>query len=256
MRRASMVVRVLRWISRSLQTTQPMPRHSHQVFDSKGRSRGLVQRACQALGWSDGPEGVKGFVQASGSTPESTGASTTGSDGGRTGGGTSGSRGGNWSGFGSSVQGGNSPGNPTVVQPEPEHPIGGGALFGGLAGVDLHVIDGRLIACRPGEPPPLSVREHAKAFLEWLKAHDKVPGNEVPVVILEHVLYWDFLQDANLPAKPWRAVLAILANMPGVKKYQADWRDPAGDGTTPVVVKIGKPRRAKIVKLAERREAS
>ena len=95
----------------------------------------------------------------------------------------------------------------------------------------------------------------AQAFLDWLKAHDKVPGVAVPVAILEHTLYWDFLSEVGLPMKPWRAVLATLVKL-GVRKYQADWRDPAGDGTTPVVVKIAKPRRAKVVQLAERREAS
>jgi hypothetical protein len=121
--------------------------------------------------------------------------------------------------------------------------------------VDLHVVDGRLIACRPGEPPPLSIREHTKLFLRWLKAHDQVPGVEVPVAILEHVLYWDFLRGASLPPKPWRAVIDTLVSM-GVRKYQADWRDTLEPGGTPVVVKIAKGRqRAKVVKLAERRRA-
>jgi hypothetical protein len=82
-----------------------------------------------------------------------------------------------------------------------------------------------------------------------------VPGNEVPVVILELVLYAEFQREVGLPVKPWRAVLATLVKL-GVKKYQADWRDPTGDGTTPVVVKIAKPRRAKVVKFAARLEAS
>jgi hypothetical protein len=117
-------------------------------------------------------------------------------------------------------------------------------------------VDGRLIACRPGEPPPLSLHEHTKAFLGWLRAHEKVPGVEVPVAILEHVLYWDFLNEAGLPPKSWRAVMSTLESM-GVRKYQADWRNPAGNGATPIVVKIAKPRRAKVVRLAaaERRRA-
>ena len=57
-----------------------------------------------------------------------------------------------------------------------------------------------------------------------------MPGNEVQVAVLEHVLYWDFLQEAGLPMKPWRAVSDTLAKLPGVKKYQADWRDPTGKG--------------------------
>jgi hypothetical protein len=123
-------------------------------------------------------------------------------------------------------------------------------------GVELHVVDGRLIACRPGEAPPLGVRQHAQALLEWLRDHDKVPGNEVPVSILEHVLYLDFLRDTGLAMKSWRAVSDILYGLPGIEKYQADWRDPTGAGGTPVVVRIRKRRRAKIVRLAERREAS
>lgn len=229
-----------------------MARHSHEIFDSKGPSRGLVQRAHHSLGWPDGPEGVKASVQQSG--PE----------GGSTGGNSSGFTGGEQSGLGAAIQGGNSPGNvavvqpgsTTVVHPEPDNLVQGGEPSGEPSGVDLHVVDGRLIACRPGEPPPLSVRQHTQAFLDWLKAHDKVPGNEVPVVVLEHVLYWDFLRDTGLPMKPWRAVSDILAKLRGVKKYQADWRDPTGEGSTPVVVKIAKPRRAKVVRLAERREAS
>jgi hypothetical protein len=42
----------------------------------------------------------------------------------------------------------------------------------------------------------------------------------------------------------------------GVEKYQADWRNPAGEGPTPMVFKIRKRRRAKVVQLAQRREAS
>ena len=36
------------------------------------------------------------------------------------------------------------------------------------------------------------------SFLEWLKAHDKLPRNEVPV-LMEQVLYWDFLRETGLP---------------------------------------------------------
>jgi len=81
---------------------------------------------------------------------------------------------------------------------------------------------------------------------------------EVPVAILEHTLYWDFLYEVGLPMKPWRAVLATLSKMPGVEKYQADWRDTDVDAGTPIVVKIRRRRRraAKVVQLAERREAS
>jgi hypothetical protein len=219
-----------------------------EFFDSKAGK--LLHRAQQTLGWSAGPEGVKASGQQSG--PE----------GGPTGGNSSGLTGGEQSGLGAAIQGGNSPGNVAVAQPggttvahvEPESMVQGGEP----SGVELHVVDGRLIACRPGEPPPLSVRQHTQAFLDWLKAHDKVPGVEVPVAILEHNLYWDFLDDTGLPMKPWRAVLATLAKMPGVEKYQADWRDTDLDAGTPVVVKIRRRRRraAKVVKLAERREAS
>ena len=185
-----------------------MPRHSHQFFDSKGRSRGLVQRARQALGWSGRPEGVKSSVKAFGSTDDP--------ECGRTGGNASGFTAGETYGSEAVVHGGNSPGNAGVVQ------------SGEQSGVELHVVDGRLIACRPGEPPPLGVHQHAQAFLDWLKAHDKVPGNEVPVAIMENVLYWDFLRETGLPTKPWRAVSDNLARLPGVKKYQADWRDSGG----------------------------
>jgi hypothetical protein len=116
----------------------------------------------------------------------------------------------------------------------------------------LHAVDGRLIACLPGEPPPLSLREHTKAFFEWLRKHPKVPGNEVQVAIMEHVLYWDFLGDAGLSPKPWRTASDILAKLPGVEKYQADWRSPTGEGPTPVVFKVSKRRRprAQVVHLA------
>lgn len=36
-------------------------------------------------------------------------------------------------------------------------------------------------------------------FLEWLKAHDKLPRNEAPVVLMEQVLYWHFLRETGLP---------------------------------------------------------
>ena len=210
-----------------------MTRHSHQVFDSKGRSRGLVQRVGEALGWSDGLEGVKASMQQSGPEGGSTGGNSSGFTGGLTAG--------EMSGPGTVVQGGNSPGNVTVVQPgsttvvQPvvqaasDNMVQGGEPSGELFGVELHVVDGRLLACRPGEPPPLSVRQHTQTFLDWLQAHPKVPGNEVPVATLEHVLYWEFLWAADLPMKPWRAVLDTLVKL-GVRKYQADWRDPAGDG--------------------------
>jgi hypothetical protein len=220
-------------ISPSLQTTQPVgiPR---AFFDSKaGR---LLHRAQQTLGWPDGSERVK----ASGST----------------GGNWSGCTAGETSGADAVAQGGNSSGNATVAQSEPESMAQGGELSGELSGVELHVVDGRLIACKPGEPPPLSVRQHTQVFLEWLRAHEKVPGNEVPVALMADVLYWDFLGDTGLPMKSWRTVSDILAKLPGVDKYQADWRDPAGRGPTPIVFKIRKPRRAKVVRLAERREAS
>ena len=54
-----------------------------------------------------------------------------------------------------------------------------------VRGVERHVVEGSLIGCRAGEPQPLSVRQNAEQFLDWLKAHNKVPGNEVPVAILE-----------------------------------------------------------------------
>jgi hypothetical protein len=219
-----------------------MARISHQVFDSKGPRRGIVQRACQALGWSDGPEGVKGT--------DTTGGSGGGWTGGETSGNMSGEEGVKASGMRAVVQ----PENSAVVHPAPEIRVQTAEPSGELSGVELHAVDGRLIACRPGEPPPLSVRQHAQAFLDWLQAHDKVPGNEVPVVVMEHILYWDFLRETGLPMKSWRAVSDTLAKLPGVKKYQADWRDPTGEGPTPVVFKISRRRRAKVVRLAERRE--
>ena len=66
---------------------------------------------------------------------------------------------------------------------------------------------------------------------------------------MRNVLYWDFLRDTGLPMKSWRTVLTTLEKL-GVKKYQADWRDPAGEGPTPVVVKVSKRRRPKVVELA------
>jgi hypothetical protein len=226
-----------------------MARHSDEVFDSKD---GLVQRARQALGWH-GPEG--------GQEAGRTGGSSSGPEAGLRAGFTAGSEGGLMSGLaagaGTVVQAGNSsgisPGSTPVVHSEPSGPVQAGEQ----SGVELHVVDGRLIACRPGEPPPLSVRQHTEAFLAWLRAHDKVPGVEVPVAILERVLYWEFLRDTGLPMKPWRTVSDILVKLPGVKKYQADWRSPTGEGPTPVIVKITRPRRAKVVKLAaaERKRA-
>ena len=218
---------------------------------------GLVQRVGVALGWSDGLEGVKASMQQSGQQSGQQSAPEGGSTGGNSSGFKGGLTAGETSGPGAVVQGGNSPGNVAVVQPgsttvaqvAPDSMVQGGEPSGELSGFELHVVDGRLIACRPGELPPLSLRAHTRAFLNWLQAHPKVPGNEVPVATLEHVLYWEFLWAADLPMKPWRAVLGTLVKL-GVRKYQADWRDPAGDGATPVVVKIAKPRRAKLVKLA------
>ena len=56
------------------------------------------------------------------------------------------------------------------TRPDRRGVVLGGEQAGVLFGVELHVVDGRLIVCRPGEPPPLSVREHTKAFLEWLRS--------------------------------------------------------------------------------------
>jgi len=215
-----------------------------EFFDSKGPRRGVVQRVGEALGWSAGPAGVKASGQQSG--PE----------GGPTGGNSSGLTGG----LGTAIQGGNAPGNvavaqpgsTTVAHPEPESMVQGGVHFG----VELHVVDGRLIVCRPGERPPLSLRQHTEAFLEWLRDHPMVPGNEVPVSTMEHVLYWDFLCDTGLPMKSWRAVGDVLAKLRGVEKYQADWRNPAGEGPTPMVFMIRKRRRAaKVVDITKRKRA-
>jgi hypothetical protein len=229
-----------------------MARHSHEIFDSKGPARGLVQRARHALGWhgpEGGPEGGRTGGNSSGPEAGLKAEFTAGSEGGLTSGFTAGSEGGLTSG----LSAGEASGSGGVAQPGSTpavHPESGSTVHPGEpSGVELHVVDGRLIACRPGEPPPLSVREHTQAFLGWLKVHDKVPGVEVPVTTLEHFLYWDFLRETGLRMKPWRAVLTTLVKL-GVRKYQADWREPTGDGPTPVVVKITKPRRAKVVKVA------
>jgi len=222
-----------------------------EFFDSKAGK--LLHRT---LGWPAGPAGVKASVQQPGQQSGPEGGSTGGNSSGLTGGLTGGAQ----SGLGTATQGGSSPGNvavaqpgsTTVAHPEPESMVQGGVHFG----VELHVVDGRLIVCRPGERPPLSLRQHTEAFLEWLRDHPMVPGNEVPVSTMEHVLYWDFLCDTGLPMKSWRAVGDVLMKLRGGEKYQADWRNPAGEGPTPMVFKIRKRRRAKVVQLAQRREAS
>jgi hypothetical protein len=214
-----------------------MTRHSHEIFDSKAPRRGFVQRLVAAV-----------------ATP-----ATAPTEGGNSSGFTAGSeavvQGGNPRGNAGVVQAGNS----TVAQPDPEGVVQPEDQPGEPPGVELHVVDGRLIACRAGEPPPLSIRQHTQVFLEWLREHEKVPGNEVPVAIMEHILYWDFLGDTGLPMKPWRAVSDVLAKLRGVEKYQADWRAPTGEGPTPVVFKVTKRRRqgAKVVRIAaaERKRA-
>ena len=130
-----------------------------------------------------------------------------------------------------------------------------GPQCGSSGDIELHVVDGRLIACGPGEPPPLSLHQHAKAFLEWLRDHEKVPGNEVPVAVMETVLYPTFTRETGLPMQHWRAVSAILEKLPGVKKYRADWRGSDRIGDAPMVFKVRKGRRGKVVPLAEARRA-
>jgi hypothetical protein len=140
------------------------------------------------------------------------------------------------------IQTGNSGGVEPVIHP------------GVQTGVELHVVDGRMIAAPAGTLPPLSLKVHTLALLDWLRDCPQVPGVEVPVSILEHVLYTDFLRDTGQPMKSWGAVSAILTKLPGVRMYQADWRGPDGIGCTPVVVKIpgGQRERGKVVQLARR----
>src|SRR5262249_52431497 len=107
----------------------------------------------------------------------------------------------------------------------------------------------------PGQPPPLSppARPGLRSVAQGPRqgAQQRGAGTHLGARSLLGLPAGDRPADEALEGRA-----ATLVKL-GVKQYQADWRDPAGDGTTPVVVKITKPRRAKVVKLsgAERKRA-
>jgi hypothetical protein len=112
-------------------------------------------------------------------------------------------------------------------------------------GVELHVVDGVVVACEPGSGPPPSVQDHAKAFLTWLQGHAQIAGNEVPVKMLEDLLYPHFANEMGWQPLAWRTIAGAFVRLRGVKKRQRDCRggDDDRSGPMPIVYRIPKPRK-------------
>ena len=68
-------------------------------------------------------------------------------------------------------------------------------------GVDLHVVEGIVHACSPGERLPPTAAEHAADFLRWLQAQPLISGNEVPSRLLEERLFPYYASISNAPRR-------------------------------------------------------
>ena len=110
-------------------------------------------------------------------------------------------------------------------------------------GLEIHVVDGLVLAYQPGHRPKPDAKEHAEAFLRWLQGQEHFPGNEVQARLLEDALYPLFCSVAGWDPYAWRTVAGHFGRLPGVKRRQYDGRT-GGDrtGSMPTVYKIPRPK--------------
>ena len=119
------------------------------------------------------------------------------------------------------------------------HGIRQGSEIEQALGLEFHVVDGLVLAYRPGLGPAPRVKEHAEAFLRWLQAQEPFAGNEVQARLLEDALYPFFCSAVGWEPYAWRTVAGRFRRLPGVRRRQVDRR--TGDDRTgymPVVYKI------------------
>jgi hypothetical protein len=113
-------------------------------------------------------------------------------------------------------------------------------------GVEFHVIDGVVVACKPGQPPPLEPIDHAEELLTWLQAQEQFMGLEVPSKTLEMMLYPHLAERKRWKLFSWRLVAAEFCALPAVSKRQWDRR--SGDdrrGPAPIVYYIPFPEESR-----------
>jgi hypothetical protein len=113
-------------------------------------------------------------------------------------------------------------------------------------GVKFHVVDGVVVACKPGQPPPLEPIDHAEALLTWLQAQDQFVGLDVPSKTLEKMLYPHLAKQKRWKPFAWRLVAAELGALPAVEKRQWDRRSGADrQGAAPTVYYVPFPEEAR-----------
>lgn len=210
-----------------------MPRHSHQVFDHKGRKRtGMFSRL-----WNGADNGTEHGVQHEAQHGPENGT-RNGVPNGLPHVGTPGRA--------PAERDGQRHGQPN----EPQQSDRTGAWNGGSdlttlereLGVEFHVANGVLMAFSPGQGPPPTVEDHAKALLAWLQDQEKFVGNEVPSRTLEELLYPHMVKQRGWEAYAWKTVANRLAFLPGVRKRQADLRKGIQRvGSCPLVYYIPSP---------------
>ena len=85
-------------------------------------------------------------------------------------------------------------------------------------GVDFQVVEGVIEVCRPDDdPPPLTARQIAEAFLLWLREQPNFAGNWVPARLLEDLLYPESAGSiSGGDAHTWRAIARHFVKLPRV----------------------------------------
>jgi hypothetical protein len=226
-----------------------MPRISHQVFDSKGPRRGLVQRACQALGWPAGQEDLKGSVQQS--VPD------TGNETVRQTVRESDNEAGQHHGFSDGLSHVDQHGADNGLKAEPEPGPDDGRDDGPDYGFRIARVGDTLIDLAPGEEAPPNVAEHAQAFLLWLQGSDLVE-HWARRSLLEKLYIGPFLHAVGWPAESWQTVAGHFRKLSGVKVRNKDLRVGAyREGKPTTVTEYWLPKHSvAVVKLAERQRAS
>ncbi len=110
-------------------------------------------------------------------------------------------------------------------------------------GLELHIVDGVVLAYQPGYAPAPDAKDQAAAFLRWLQSQDHFRGNEVPARLLQDGLYPLFCSSAGWEPYAWRRIAGHFRRLPGVKRRQYDGRTGSDrTGSMPTVYKIPHPR--------------
>lgn len=104
-------------------------------------------------------------------------------------------------------------------------------------GVEFHVVNGVVVACEPGQEPPLEPVDHAEELLIWLQGQEQFVDYEVPSTLLEKMLYPYLAEQRGWELYAWRTVATEFAALDGVRKRQLDLRSGIDrTGPTPPIV--------------------